>query len=239
MPVYKENLDTVLDPSFASIKKAMQTYARQGGTSSIFVNDDGLRLLPMADRDERIAYYATHGIAWVARPRHGYTEPTGDVEKGLRDKKLPPFHRAGRFKKASNMNYALSLSLKAEHHLEQLLLNRPPQAQFRLSGSTSMHGPGGMTPSESGSTSHLGTHGGTYGMQYMGKDGDDMGRFLELDGDDDVEELALQLAMDQAYDETNNRFRPWAAFGKGMRVGEIVLIVDSDTIVPQVCVFSF
>lgn len=190
----------------------------------------------MADRDERIAYYATHGIAWVARPRHGYTEPTGDVEKGLKEKKLPPFVRAGRFKKASNMNYALSLSLKAEHHLEQLLLNRPPQAQFRTSGSQH-HGPigsGALTPSETGSTTHLGTHGGTYGMQYMGKEGDDMGRFLELEGDEDLEELAVQMAMDQVYDESNNRFRPWAAFGKGMRIGEIILVVDSDTIVPEV-----
>jgi hypothetical protein len=31
-------------PSIESLKRAMQTYARQGGTSSIFVNDDGLRV---------------------------------------------------------------------------------------------------------------------------------------------------------------------------------------------------
>ena len=30
--------------SVASLKKAMQTYARQGGTSNIFINDDGLRV---------------------------------------------------------------------------------------------------------------------------------------------------------------------------------------------------
>jgi hypothetical protein len=44
MPVYKENLDSVLAPSIESLKKAMQTYARQGGTSTIFINDDGLRV---------------------------------------------------------------------------------------------------------------------------------------------------------------------------------------------------
>lgn len=32
-------------PSIASLKKAMQTYARQGGTSNIFINDDGLRVI--------------------------------------------------------------------------------------------------------------------------------------------------------------------------------------------------
>ncbi|THG92530.1 hypothetical protein EW145_g8685, partial [Phellinidium pouzarii] len=43
MPVYKESLETVLAPSIESIKRAMQTYARQGGTSTVFVNDDGLQ----------------------------------------------------------------------------------------------------------------------------------------------------------------------------------------------------
>lgn len=32
------------EPSIRSLKKAMQTYARQGGTSTIFINDDGLRV---------------------------------------------------------------------------------------------------------------------------------------------------------------------------------------------------
>jgi cellulose synthase/poly-beta-1,6-N-acetylglucosamine synthase-like glycosyltransferase len=44
MPVYKESLESVLAPSIRSLKKAMQTYARQGGTSTIFVCDDGLRV---------------------------------------------------------------------------------------------------------------------------------------------------------------------------------------------------
>lgn len=67
MPVYKERLEAVLyaafvlsyllpllnyftflvtsAPSIASLKRAMQTYARQGGTSNIFINDDGLRVI--------------------------------------------------------------------------------------------------------------------------------------------------------------------------------------------------
>ncbi|SJL15580.1 uncharacterized protein ARMOST_19081 [Armillaria ostoyae] len=230
MPVYKENLDSVLDPSFNSIKRAMRTYARQGGMSSIFVNDDGLRLISLADRDDRIAYYATHGIAWVARPRHGYTERTGDIEKGLKDHREAPFVRAGRFKKASNMNYGLSLSLKVENYLDHLMVNRPPQAQYRRASVATS-----QAMSEFSSIAHLGTHGGTYGMQYLGKDGDDMSRMLDMEGDEDTEEMALQMAMEQVYDESGSRFRPWAAFGKGMRIGEIILLVDSDTIVPEDC----
>lgn len=113
MPVYKESLEAVLyvffpsssnifwlysicfyrAPSIRSLKKAMQTYARQGGTSTIFINDDGLRLLPPSERDERLAFYANHNIGWVARPKH--------------DPKPDGFKRAGRFKKASNMNYGI------------------------------------------------------------------------------------------------------------------------------------
>ena len=114
MPVYKESLEAVLyvlfpfssnifwsysiyfhrAPSIRSLKKAMQTYARQGGTSAIFINDDGLRLLPPSERDERLAFYANHNIGWVARPKH--------------DPKPDGFKRAGRFKKASNMNYGIN-----------------------------------------------------------------------------------------------------------------------------------
>ena len=84
-------------PSIRSLKKAMQTYARQGGTSTIFINDDGLRLLPPSERDERLAFYANHNIGWVARPKH--------------DPKPDGFKRAGRFKKASNMNYGIKFWL--------------------------------------------------------------------------------------------------------------------------------
>ncbi|KAJ7895232.1 hypothetical protein B0H14DRAFT_3634992 [Mycena olivaceomarginata] len=57
--VYKENLKGVIQPSVYSIEKAMQTYARQGGTSSIFVHDDGLQL-DVDERAHRIAFYAEH-----------------------------------------------------------------------------------------------------------------------------------------------------------------------------------
>ena len=82
-------------PSVFSLKKAMQTYARQGGTSSIFVHDDGLQLIGEEEREKRMAFYADHNIGWVARPGHS-KEPDG-------------YKRAGRFKKASNMNYGIQV----------------------------------------------------------------------------------------------------------------------------------
>ncbi|PPQ75054.1 hypothetical protein CVT26_012056 [Gymnopilus dilepis] len=223
MPVYKESLESVLAPSIRSLKKAMQTYARQGGTSTIFINDDGLRLLSPAERDERLAFYANHNIGWVARPKHD-ASPDG-------------FKRAGRFKKASNMNYGLALSLKMEKHLEVLLANQNKDNGLRSSLSTSAHGGAGGSGIESTS----------YGIQYQNRDGDESvvwgqgtgngstaSEFAGL-GDEDLEEKALGLAIEEMWEESGRRWRPWAANGRSIRIGEFVLLVDSDTVVPEDC----
>jgi hypothetical protein len=153
-----------------SLKKAMQTYARQGGTSSIFIHDDGLQLISDADRLARLTFYSDHNIGFVARPAHD-SSPDG-------------FKRAGRFKKASNMNYGLALSLKMEKHIARI---------------------------ESGEVDPATVSG------------------------DCVEDKALLLAVEETYAESGNRFRPWAANGRSLRMGSIILIVDSDTIVPEDC----
>ena len=155
-------------PSVYSLKKAMQTYARQGGTSSIFVNEDGMQLLSEEERQARIAFYTDHNIGWVARPPHSGA-PDG-------------YKRAGRFKKASNMNYGLALSLKLEKHLMDL------EAQG-----------------------------------------------AEDTFEESLEDRALKLAIEETYEESGKRWRPWAQNGKSIRVGEIILIVDSDTVVPEDC----
>lgn len=41
MPVYKEGLHTVIEPTVRSLKQAISTYELQGGSANIFVNDDG------------------------------------------------------------------------------------------------------------------------------------------------------------------------------------------------------
>ncbi|KAI0070924.1 hypothetical protein K474DRAFT_1607813 [Panus rudis PR-1116 ss-1] len=233
MPVYKESLEAVLAPSIESLKKAMQTYARQGGTSSIFINDDGLRLLPTAERDARIAFYANHGIGWVARPKHDDSSPEG-------------FKRAGRFKKASNMNYGLSLSLKVEKHLadlqEQEKRKREERGSLVGSSSDMSHERRDQIQREREQR---------YGMQYRGHDGEDQGVMeVPVNADpnapsrqgsspwgewEDLEEKALQMAIDDVFETSGRRFRPWAANGRAIRMGEIVLIVDSDTVVPEDC----
>ncbi|OZJ05130.1 hypothetical protein BZG36_01345 [Bifiguratus adelaidae] len=104
VPVYKESLDKVIDPTVQSIKAAITTYELQGGSANIFINDDGMQLLDARERQIRQDYYLKHSIGWVARPPHG----------------KDGFIRGGRFKKASNMNYALNISSKVEKALEAI-----------------------------------------------------------------------------------------------------------------------
>lgn len=125
-----------------------------------------MQVLSELDQIERKAFYANHNIGWTARPGHS-SKPEG-------------FKRAGKFKKASNMNYALNISLKLEKHLAQLL-----------------------------------------------QDGEDD------TADDCLEDRALKMAMDEVYADSGNKFMPWGANGKSLRMGEIILIIDSDTVVPE------
>ncbi|KAI1772777.1 glycosyl transferase family group 2-domain-containing protein [Hypoxylon cercidicola] len=160
-PVYKEGLAGVIQPTVRSIKQAISTYELQGGSANIFVNDDGLQLLPEEDRLARIEFYADHSIGWVARPRHG--------ENG--------FLRRGKFKKASNMNFALMISCKVEDKLA--LYERGPQ-------------------------------------------------WSQAD-----EALAYERSLKEVLEEDG---RAWA--DGNIRVGDYILIIDSDTRVPSDCLLD-
>ena len=106
-PVYKEGLYSVIEPTIKSLKAAISTYEMQGGSANIFVNDDGMQLISEEDAQARRDFYEEHNIGWVARPKHN--PKPADGEKG--------FIRAGKFKKASNMNYALAVSARVEDKL--------------------------------------------------------------------------------------------------------------------------
>ncbi|KIM44070.1 hypothetical protein M413DRAFT_443129 [Hebeloma cylindrosporum] len=166
MPVYKESLEETIAPSVFSLKKAMQTYARQGGTSAILIHDDGLQSLSKEDQEKRISFYSDHNIGWIARPPH-----SNDADG---------FKRAGRFKKASNMNYGLQLSLCMEKHILAL-------------------------------------------------------ESSDYKGELSLEEQGLELAIEETYEATGKKWKPWAKGARSLRIGDIILIVDSDTVVPEDC----
>lgn len=69
-PVYKEDIAEVLQPTFNSVQEAIASYEAQGGTASIIVNDDGMRLLKSTEQTARAKYYKQRGIGWTARPAH-------------------------------------------------------------------------------------------------------------------------------------------------------------------------
>jgi hypothetical protein len=51
MPVYLEGFDFVIKPSIRSLQAAIAAYKAEGGSASIYVNEDGLQLL---SEDERL-----------------------------------------------------------------------------------------------------------------------------------------------------------------------------------------
>nr|XP_031861885.1 uncharacterized protein CI109_002714 [Kwoniella shandongensis]KAA5528957.1 hypothetical protein CI109_002714 [Kwoniella shandongensis] len=167
LPVYKESLEEVIQPTIESLKKAITTYERQGGSVSILICDDGLQLLSKAEADKRRRFYFDNSIAYIARPGHG----------------VDGFIRKGRFKKAGNMNFATTLSLRVEEIMDDL---RPPAQEAK-------------------------------GADHF---------WNELD------ELEIyDQALAQVLEEREGK--AWAA--GNIRIGEIILIIDSDTRVPEDC----
>ncbi|KAL9624572.1 MAG: hypothetical protein Q9160_001236 [Pyrenula sp. 1 TL-2023] len=164
-PVYKEGLTNVIDPTVRSVKEAISTYEMQGGSANIFVNDDGMQIIPEEEAQIRREYYEENNIGWVARPGH---DPKG--EKGG-----VAFTRAGKFKKASNMNYALNLSARIEDRLAVL----PRHEKWTVQDESEVY----------------------------------------------EEAFAQVIEEDQG--------RTWA--GGNVRIGDYILLIDSDTRVPADC----
>ncbi|KAH0038987.1 hypothetical protein KCU80_g5549, partial [Aureobasidium melanogenum] len=168
-PVYKEGLDSVIAPTVFSIKAAISTYEMQGGTANIFINDDGMQLLSLEEARARQDFYEEHSIGWVARPRH---DPKGEHGPA-------PFLRRGKFKKASNMNYALWVS----NRIEEKMSSPDPRPQYW----TQEH-----------------------------------------------EAAAYVKALEEVIEEDENR--TWA--DGNVRMGDFILLIDSDTRVPVDCLID-
>ena len=166
-PVYKESLKNVISPTIRSIKSAISTYELQGGTANIFINDDGMQIIGEEEGQKRREFYDEHNIGWVARPKDKKVLADGTI-----------FHRAGKFKKASNMNYALAVSARVEDKLAGI--RRLPD--------------------------------------------------WNSDQEKQMYELCLESILMEDKSET---------FAEGdIRIGDYILLVDSDTKVPEDCFFD-
>ena len=164
MPVYREGLVGVIQPTIMSLKAAISTYEMQGGSANIFVNDDGLQLISNYDAQRRKDFYLNQRVGWVARPPH--------------DPKGTGFIRKGKFKKASNMNYAFMISNSVEDKLE-----------------------------------------------YVQRDA----AWTQHDENDAYEQALSQVIKEQ-------EGRAWA--DGDIRIGDYILLIDSDTRVPSDCLLD-
>ncbi|KAF2432593.1 hypothetical protein EJ08DRAFT_123024 [Tothia fuscella] len=165
LPVYKEGLEGVIMPTVKSLKQAISHYESHGGTASIFVNDDGMQLIDAEEARARVDFYYDNNIGWVARPPHN----------------KDGFVRKGKFKKASNMNFALNIANKVEDYLQAMMDEK-----------------------------------------------------IKTNGHDIVDDQELddmyKIALDRVLEED-----PRASAAGNIRMGEIILIIDSDTRVPVDC----
>lgn len=164
MPIYTESLEGVVKPTVASLQAAISYYESRGGTARIFMNDDGMAIRSEEDNQKFLEFYKNNNIGWVSRPKHNHEG----------------FVRRGKFKKASNMNFALNVSNRVEDQLQALVDNRYEKGNAAITEKEELD------------------------LYY--------------------EALDIVLAAD-----------PRAKAGGNIRMGEIILIVDSDTIVPEDC----
>lgn len=148
MPVYKEGLRGVIVPTMISLMEAIAYYEKAGGTASVFINDDGMQAIEPELAEARKQYYADNGIGYCARLPH-FKDPSSQKKRRSfwslfkKAKKTNTaeevttsnepkqrtrqdlanelgFIRKGKFKKASNMNYALTFSNRVEDELRRL-----------------------------------------------------------------------------------------------------------------------
>ena len=133
---------SVIVPTIMSLMAAIQYYEEQGGTASVFVNDDGMQIIEPELAEARRQYYRENGIGYTARlPNRKASKKTGGfwpwskaaVAESAVDDNIPVgslspqalsnkigFERKGKFKKASNMNYGLAFSNRVEDELYRL-----------------------------------------------------------------------------------------------------------------------
>lgn len=69
------------------------------------MNDDGMAIRSEADNAKFLEFYINNNIGWVSRPKHNHEG----------------FVRRGKFKKASNMNFALNVTNRVEDELQSLI----------------------------------------------------------------------------------------------------------------------
>lgn len=175
-------------PTVESLLKAIRYYEAQGGSASIYVNEDGMQVVDPELAEARKTYYELNNIGYCARPKDTYYKRKWYQRAKTHpytDSKHPEgYIRQGQFKKASNMNYCLDFSIRVEDEL------------LRLIDATCVA---------------------------TGKSNDE----ITVEEENVLYQKALETIIEQ------DEGRTWAS--GNVRIGDIILIIDSDTRVPEDC----
>ena len=142
----------------------------------------------------------------------------------------------------------MALTLKLERHLQRLLCEaeaataEPDEERKRYSNGTSESGSGGT---EEGTGASGSVSCSTDSAHNTNRRRSPIANEITVSNvapananQTNLEDQALALAIEEMWEESGRRHRPWAANARAARIGEIVLLVDSDTVVPEVTLFS-
>lgn len=218
MPVYKESLQGVLMPTIESVKKAITTYELQGGTAGIIVSEDGMLLVDEQEQKIRREFYERNNVGWVARPGHN----------------KDGYLRKGRFKKASNLNFTCHLSMAIEKMMiEERPTTRAALTKFRNS------------PQDLKATDETQQSADEQDVQERQKrtetaetaegsvevDTEPLGPEDWTDGDEtELYRRCLEACLP--------RMHRLAQAKGNVRLGQLILLIDSDTRVPEDCLLD-
>ncbi|KAL3488155.1 glycosyl transferase family group 2-domain-containing protein [Aspergillus germanicus] len=217
MPVYKEGLKGVIVPTMISVLAAVQHYEEQGGTASVFVNDDGMQLIQPELAEARKQYYRENGIGYTARPPNKKGHPGSKKKSGW---SLSPLSWFRSNKQPSSEDITGGDEKSDDISAPQALANAIGfERKGKFKKASNMN----------------------YGLAFSLRVEEEMARVMEgeaarrgctvddlsVEDDERLYQLALEncLAADEG--------RTWAE--GNIRVGELILLIDCDTRVPVDC----
>ena len=212
IPVYTEDLLQVIIPTVQDVFKAMNYYRRQGGTCNLFINDDGLNgVIDKKLVKQRIEFYEANSIGYVARPKA---------------------NRKGIFKKASNMNYCNHIALQVK-----TLMKKPDTTGTPNQDETGAH--------DHDQADEKNNHDQLDSIQTTNINGncndqidanDILINLTEIN--DDLDEKLQSLSMPEAILQVQKEFDDEFMAGGDVTLGDLVLLLDADTRLPETCIFQ-
>jgi cellulose synthase/poly-beta-1,6-N-acetylglucosamine synthase-like glycosyltransferase len=117
LPVYKEDFKSVIQPTLNSVI-ACREYYRGIININILISDDGIASLDKSQIEERQLFYNDNNIGYIARPQK---------------------NRAGKFKKAGNLNFSMEICRIKENYQDNNIEECLKDIQCEISCGGDLH----------------------------------------------------------------------------------------------------